>query len=109
MAVLQAVERFGTPNNGWLTRMRARKPRMVAAITLTNKMASGLWTIMTKQEDNRNPVATMVLAHCAFHFASARRECEEVTEQSGQRIDKIRIKEISICVGANELGLLICF
>ena len=59
MAVLQAVERFGTPNNGWLTRMRARKPRMVVAIALANKMARGLWAMMTKQEDYRNPVATM--------------------------------------------------
>lgn len=59
MAVLQAVERFGTPNNGWLTRMRARKQRMVVAIALANKMARGLWAMMTKQEDYRNPVATM--------------------------------------------------
>ena len=57
MAVLQAVERFGTPNNGWLTRMRARKPRMVVAIALANKMARGLWAMMTKQEDYRVPVA----------------------------------------------------
>ena len=60
MAVLQAVERFGTPNNGWLSRLRARKPRMVAAIALANKMARGLWAMMTKREDYRDPVATMV-------------------------------------------------
>jgi transposase len=59
MAVLQAVERFGTPNNGWLTPMRARKPRMVVAIALANKMVRGLWAMMTKQEDYRNTVATM--------------------------------------------------
>ena len=59
MAVLQAVERFGTPNKSWLTRMRARKPRMVVAIALANKMARGLWAMMTKQEDYRNPVAMM--------------------------------------------------
>jgi transposase len=59
MAVLQAVERFDTPNNGWLTRLRARKPRMVVAISLADKMARGLWAMMTKQEDYRNPVATM--------------------------------------------------
>ena len=59
MAVLQAVERFGTPNNGWLTRMRARKPRMVVAIALANKMARGLWAMITKQEDYQNPMATM--------------------------------------------------
>ncbi|MEO5613452.1 MAG: IS110 family transposase [Cypionkella sp.] len=59
MAVLQAVERFGTPNKGWLTRMRARKPRMVVAIALANKMARGLWAMMTKQQDYRVPVAAM--------------------------------------------------
>jgi hypothetical protein len=42
MAVLQAVERFDTPNNGWLTRLRARQPRMVVAISLADKMARGL-------------------------------------------------------------------
>lgn len=43
MAVLQAVGRFCTPSNGWLSRLRARKPRVVAAIALANKMpvASG--------------------------------------------------------------------
>jgi transposase len=60
MAVLQAVERFGTPNNGWLKRLLTRKPRMVAAIALANKMARGLWAMMTKQEDYRNPVTEMV-------------------------------------------------
>jgi hypothetical protein len=33
---------------------------MVAAIALANKMARGLWAMMTKQEDYRNPVAAMV-------------------------------------------------
>ncbi len=59
MAVLQAVERFDTPNNGWLKRLLTRKPRMVVAIALANKMARGLWAMMTKQENYRNPVATM--------------------------------------------------
>lgn len=59
MAVLQAVERFDTPNNGWLKRLLTRKPRMVAAIALANKMARGLWAMLTKQEDYRNPVAAM--------------------------------------------------
>lgn len=59
MSVLQAVERFDTPNNGWLRRLLTRKPRMVAAIALANKMARGLWAMLTKQEDYRNPVAAM--------------------------------------------------
>ena len=60
MAVLQAVERFDTPNNGWLKRLLTRKPRMVAAIALANKMARALWAMLTKQEDYRNPVAGLV-------------------------------------------------
>lgn len=59
MAVLQAVERCGTPNNGWLKRLLTRKPRMVAAIAPANKMAPGLWAMMTKQEDYRNPVTAI--------------------------------------------------
>lgn len=59
MAVLQAVERFDTPNNGWLKRLLARKPRMVAEIALANKMARGLWAMMTKDEDYRNPAAAL--------------------------------------------------
>lgn len=71
MAVLQAVERFDTPNNGWLKRLLTRKPRMVAAIALANNeplraigsstMASAraLWAMLTKQEDYRNPAAMM--------------------------------------------------
>ncbi|MCP1168538.1 IS110 family RNA-guided transposase [Limimaricola litoreus] len=59
MAVLQAVERFDTLGNGWLKRLLTRKPCMVAAIALANKMARGLWAMMTKQEDYRNPAAIM--------------------------------------------------
>jgi transposase len=51
MAVLQAVERFGTPHNSWLISMLERKPRMRVAIALANKMARGLWAMVTKQED----------------------------------------------------------
>lgn len=36
MAFLRAVERFGTPNNGWLRRLQTHKPRMFAAIALAN-------------------------------------------------------------------------
>jgi transposase len=59
MAVLQAVERFDTPSNGWLKHLLTRKPRMVVAIALANKMARALWAMLTKQEDYRNPVAEL--------------------------------------------------
>ena len=58
MAVLQAVERFGTPHNTWLIAMLERKPRMLVAVALANKMARGLWAMVTKQVDYRTP-ATM--------------------------------------------------
>lgn len=60
MAVLQAIERFNRPHNEWLARLRARKPRMVVAIALANKMARSIWAMMTKNEDYRNPSATAV-------------------------------------------------
>ena len=59
MAVLQAIERFDTPNNCWLKRLLTRKPRMVAAIALANKIARALWAMLVKQEDYRNPVAAL--------------------------------------------------
>lgn len=59
MAVLEAVERLDTPNNGWLKRLRTRKPRMVAEIAPANKMARSIKAIMTKQKDYRKLAATM--------------------------------------------------
>ena len=58
-AGLQAVERFGTPNIGRRKRLLTRKPRMPVALARENKMARGPWAMMTKQEDYRNPAATM--------------------------------------------------
>lgn len=58
MSVLQAVERFGMPHNTWLIAMLERKPRMLVAVALANKMARGLWAMVTKQVDYRTP-ATM--------------------------------------------------
>jgi hypothetical protein len=39
--------------------MLERKPRMLVAVALANKMARGLWAMVTKQEDYRTPAATM--------------------------------------------------
>lgn len=57
MAVIQAAARRGTARIVWLERMLAKKPRMLVAIALANKMARGLWAMMTKQQDYRNPAA----------------------------------------------------
>jgi len=40
----------------WLARMLARKPRMLVAMALANKMARAIWAMLTKQENYRDPV-----------------------------------------------------
>jgi transposase len=40
----------------WLARMLERKPRMLVAIALANKMARAIWAMLTKQEKYRDPV-----------------------------------------------------
>lgn len=40
----------------WLGRMLARKPRMLIAIALANKMARAIWAMLSKKEDYRQPV-----------------------------------------------------
>jgi len=60
MAVVKAAVRRGVASdtqgeNVWLSRMLAKKPRMLVAIALANKMARGLWAMMTKEQNYRNP------------------------------------------------------
>lgn len=57
MAVLRAAARKAPPEGSWLARMLARKPRMLVAIALANKMARSIWAMLVKQEDYRDPVA----------------------------------------------------
>lgn len=47
------------PESSWLARMMARKPRMLVAIALANKMARQIWAMLTKNEDYRNPTPVM--------------------------------------------------
>jgi len=42
----------------WLGRMLARKPRMLVAIALANKMARMIWAMLTNQKTYRDPVLT---------------------------------------------------
>ena len=42
----------GSPNR-WLAALVARKPKMVAAVALANKMARMNWAMSVKQEDYR--------------------------------------------------------
>lgn len=57
MAVVRAAIRKAPPEGTWLARMLARKPRMVVAIALANKMARGVWAMQTKQENYKDPMA----------------------------------------------------
>lgn len=58
MAVVQWASRKGAPEGSWLARMLARKPKMLVAIALANKMARGIWAMMTKKEVYRSPAMT---------------------------------------------------
>ncbi len=60
MAVITTTTRTGGgPDGSWLKKMLDRKPRMVVAIALANRMARRLWAMLIKGEDYRDPaVAT---------------------------------------------------
>ena len=53
MSVIRWVVRKGGGSNRWLAALVARKPRMVAAVALANKMARMVWAMTTKQENYR--------------------------------------------------------
>ena len=53
MSVIRWVVRKGGSANRWLANLVARKPKMVAAVALANKMARMIWAMSIKQEDYR--------------------------------------------------------
>lgn len=55
MSRLNWMGRKSIPEASWLASMLARKPRMLVAIALANKMARMIWAMLTKQEDYRTP------------------------------------------------------
>lgn len=55
MAVVRWALRRGAPQNHWLARMLQRKPPMVVAVALANKMARGVWAMLTRSENYRAP------------------------------------------------------
>ena len=55
MSRLSWLGRKSIPEGSWLARMVARKPRMLVAIALANKMARTIWALLTKHEDYRVP------------------------------------------------------
>ena len=48
MAVVRWAARRGAPAGSWLARMMARKPRMLVAIALANRIARIAWALMAK-------------------------------------------------------------
>jgi transposase len=42
----------------WLARMLVKKPRMLVAVALANKMARKIWAMLTKEEDHREQALT---------------------------------------------------
>jgi transposase len=55
MTRLNWLGRRSIPEGSWLARMLARKPRMLVAIALANKMARTIWALLTKHEDYSIP------------------------------------------------------
>lgn len=57
MARLTVRGRKSVPTGSWLARMLAKKPKMLVAIALANRMARQLWAMMMKGEDFRDPAS----------------------------------------------------
>ena len=55
MSRLTWIGRRTIPEGSWLSRMLARKPKMLVAIALANKMARQIWAMLTKNENYRDP------------------------------------------------------
>lgn len=53
MSVIRWVVRKGGSANRWLATLVMRKPKMVAAVALANKMARMIWALTTKEQDYR--------------------------------------------------------
>jgi transposase len=51
MSRIRWIVRKGVLPDTWLGRLVGRKPRMVAALALANKMARIFWAMMTSQEN----------------------------------------------------------
>jgi transposase len=49
--LIRWARRKGAPEGSWLARMLARKPPMLVAVALANKMARGIWAMITRQEN----------------------------------------------------------
>ena len=59
MSVIIWKGRGGGRPGSWLARMLAKKPRMLVAIALANKMARMIWAMMTRDETYRDPAGAV--------------------------------------------------
>lgn len=60
VAVVRWAARKGVSDGSWLARMLGRKPKMLVAVALANRMARTAWALLRKGEDYRDlamPVA----------------------------------------------------
>ena len=57
MAVVRWAARRGAPAESWLARIMARKPRMLVAIALANRIARVAWALMAKGGVYQSPAA----------------------------------------------------
>ncbi|MEI4235387.1 IS110 family transposase [Roseovarius sp. D22-M7] len=61
LLIIGAMSRLGwlgrrtIVEGSWLSRMLARKPKMLVAIALANKMARQIWAMLTRNEDYKDP------------------------------------------------------
>jgi transposase len=53
MSRIRWIVRKGVMPDNWLGRLVGRKPRMVAAVALANKMARNIWAMMTREQNFR--------------------------------------------------------
>jgi len=60
MSRLNWLGRRRIVQDSWLGRILARKPRMLVAIALANKMARQIWAMLTKGEEFRDPAPSAV-------------------------------------------------
>ena len=58
MSLVRQASRTGAPENTWLARMLARKPRMLVATAMANKMARIIWAILSRNEEYRARATT---------------------------------------------------
>ena len=55
MAVVSWAVRHGGTRDPWLASMLARKPKLLVAVALANRMARIAWALMTRKESYRAP------------------------------------------------------